>query len=267
MHYVSQGQGPTIILLHGLFGDHQNLTNLGRQLAEAGYRVVRADLRNHGRSDWYDSMTLKEMADDLEALRIELGLQQIALVGHSLGGKVAMTYAQAYPEPVSALVVADIAPVGYEPRHQLILTTLSALKPESLGSRKEAQDRLQQAGIDTGTSAFLLKNLVPLEGGGFRWQVNLDAIMADYPHIIGPLPDAVPFTGPTLFIKGELSDYLLPHHQGEVKRRFPNAQARVIQGAGHWLHAEKPRLFNGQVLRFVQQHWPLTHDEPKPAVL
>ncbi|MBY6185044.1 alpha/beta fold hydrolase [Marinobacter hydrocarbonoclasticus] len=254
MHYERHGEGPAVILIHGLFGDRDNLAGLGRALEAEGYQVIRVDLRNHGRSPHHQSMTFAEMAEDLDALRQQLQLEQVALVGHSLGGKVAMTFAQAHPEAVSALVVADIAPVAYHRRHDTILDTLSAIDAATLPSRKAAQQTLMDAGIDAGTALFLTKNLKPQPQGGFRWQIHLSAIAANYPNLIDALPEGEPWTGPARFIKGEHSDYLLAKHQPQVLARFPNAEARVIAGTGHWLHAEKPQLFNRQVIQFLNRH-------------
>ncbi|MBY5992062.1 alpha/beta fold hydrolase [Ferrimonas balearica] len=251
MQYHEEGSGPAVVLIHGLFGDRDNLAGLGRVLLTEGYRVIRVDLRNHGQSAHQDTMTFAEMAEDLEQLRQRLALPQMALVGHSLGGKVAMTYAQAHPQRVTALVVADIAPVAYSRRHDTILATLASIDAEGLPSRKVAQQQLMAAGIDGGTALFLTKNLKPRPEGGFRWQIHLPAIVENYPQLIGALPDNAPYPGPTLFLKGEHSDYLLPAHQGEVVARFPQAKARVIAGAGHWLHADKPQLFNRQVVQFL----------------
>lgn len=268
IHYERHGQGPTVILIHGLFGDRDNLAGLGRALEAEGYDIVRIDLRNHGLSAHSDSMSLAEMAEDLEQLRQTLSIEQMALVGHSLGGKVAMTYAQAHPSRVTAMVVADIAPVGYHRRHDTILATLSSIDAANLPSRKAAQQRMMEVGIDAGTALFLTKNLKPRPEGGYRWQINLPAIDANYPHLIGALPDALPWEGPVRFIKGEHSDYLLPEHQPEVQARFPNAEARVIAGTGHWLHAEKPQLFNRQVIQFLNRHLGgSTHGHDPAAVL
>ncbi|MBY6106539.1 alpha/beta fold hydrolase [Ferrimonas balearica] len=267
MHYERHGQGPTVVLIHGLFGDRDNLAGLGRALDAQGYDVIRVDLRNHGQSPHQDSMTFAEMAEDLEQLRQQLNIPRFAIVGHSLGGKVAMTYSQAYPQRVSALVVADIAPVAYERRHDTILATLASIEPGALPSRKAAQQQLADAGIDAGTALFLTKNLKPRAEGGYRWQLNLDAINANYPNIIAGLPEQAPFTGPVRFIKGEHSEYLQAAHQAEVVRRFPKAEARVIAGTGHWLHAEKPQLFNRQVIQFLNAHLTGSDDSHDPAAV
>ncbi len=267
IHYERHGQGPTVVLIHGLFGDRDNLAGLGRALEAEGLDVIRVDLRNHGRSPHYDSMTFAEMAGDIEALRQSLSLDRIALVGHSLGGKVAMTYAQALPERVSALVVADIAPVAYRRRHDTILATLGRIDAANLPSRKAAQQQLMEAGIDAGTALFLTKSLKPRPEGGFYWQIHLSAIAANYPNLIAALPQAAPWPGPVRFIKGEHSDYLLPAHQAEVTARFPNAEARVIAGTGHWLHAEKPQLFNRQVIQFLNRHLSGSGHSQDPAAV
>ncbi|USD36304.1 MULTISPECIES: alpha/beta fold hydrolase [Ferrimonas] len=252
LNFIDQGHGPAVVLIHGLFGNADNLGRLGAALLAEHWRVIRIDLPNHGRSVMGYPMSLANMAEALEQLRRQLSLDRWALVGHSLGGKVAMTYAQAHPQQVSALVVADIAPVGYQTqRHQAVLATLTELNQQPQLTRKSAQQHFNQAGIDSGTSAFLLKNLRPDSDGDYHWQLDINTIVHHYPDIIGPLPEQPPYSGPVLFVKGERSDYLLPEHRPEIGRRFPQAKARIITGTGHWLHAEKPDQFNRHVAQFL----------------
>ncbi|GAA4889026.1 alpha/beta fold hydrolase [Ferrimonas pelagia] len=253
MNYLLQGDGPVVVLLHGLFGDLDNLAGCARHLRQHGWQTLQISLRNHGDNPRQSSMTFAEMAHDLEQLRHQLALSKLYLLGHSLGGKVAMTYAQSHPEHCQALIVADIAPVAYQRRHDRVLEALSGLKPSRLRSRKHAQDHLLSAGIDLATAAFLLKNLKPDGNGGYRWQIQLDAITAAYPQLIDAVPELPPYIGPTLMLKGAESDYLLPAHQAEIKRRFPNAKAQILAGAGHWLHSQKPELFNRLTLQFFQR--------------
>lgn len=255
LNFIDQGSGPAVVLVHGLFGSADNLGRLGQALLEHNWRVIRVDLPNHGDSPKGQSMALTDMAGELESLRQHLGLEQWALVGHSLGGKVAMTYAQSHPQRVLALAVADIAPNGYRTnRHQSILATLTQLENQPGLTRKMAQQAFMEAGIETGTTAFLMKSLKPEKQGSYDWQLDISAIVHDYPEIIGPVPELPPFTGPVLFLKGELSEYLLPEHRDEIVRRFPASKARVITGTGHWLHAEKPEQFNRHVAQFLAPH-------------
>lgn len=252
-HRVVGEEGPYVLLIHGLFGDGDNLGALARQLA-SHYRPVLVDLRNHGRSPHVPSMTLAEMAADLALLQEQLGVSRTALVGHSLGGKVAMQLALTAPERVERLVVADIAPVRYRPHHNEILAALESLDLSQISSRGDA-DRLLAARLDDrGVRQFLLKSVQrDPASGAWRWQFNLAAFRACYDEQLVAPPEGEPFAGPTLFIKGETSDYIIPDHREAMERLFPSLQLEVIAGAGHWLHGEKPAAFNRLVEQFLAQ--------------
>ncbi|SHI18770.1 alpha/beta fold hydrolase [Ferrimonas marina] len=262
MHYQLDGQGPCIVLIHGLFGDLNNLNACARALQAAGFQTLRVSLRNHDGQAEQSSMSFAEMAADLEALRQQLGIEQWGLLGHSLGGKVAMTYAQANPNRCWALLVADIAPEGYHRRHDTILAALAELDPANLSNRSQAQQALTALGIDSATTAFLAKNLVSRPQGGFELKIRIDAIRRCYPQLIAAIPDQPPFEGPTLFVKGALSDYLTTEHQAGIQRRFPRAKARIIAGAGHWLHSQKAEAFNRHASDFFQAHTPVVAAPP-----
>ncbi len=259
MHYKLEGDGPVIVLIHGLFGDLDNLAGCARALREQGFQTLRLSLRNHGGNPVMPTMSFREMAEDLEQLRQQLSITRWALLGHSLGGKVAMTYAQAYPRHCWGLLVADIAPNAYPRRHDGIFAALRQIEPARLTSRKQAQQSLAAAGIDAATTAFLLKNLRPQEGGGFTWRLNLTPIINAYPGLIAAIPDAPPYPGPVYFLKGGDSDYLQPQHRDAILTRFPNAQVKILLGAGHWLHAQKAAQFNRLAGEFFGAHHPHGH--------
>lgn len=243
--------GPAVLLMHGVFGSGDNLANLGVELAHQ-YRVWLIDLRNHGRSPWAEGMSLPELAGDALALMQRENIDQAALVGHSLGGKVAMQMALVAPQRVSALVVADIAPVSYPPRHQAVLAGLTAVKPENLQRRSEAEAALAAHIEEAGVRQFLLKSLVKNDTGGYRWRFNLEELKQSYSQLSAAPEDGV-YPGPTLFIKGENSNYLQPEHETVVRAMFPHFEFRMIAGTGHWLHAEKPALFNRLVKQFLER--------------
>lgn len=252
LNYLESGSGTRVVfLLHGLFGSASNLTRLATAL-EADYRVYRIDLRNHGESFHFDSMTLAEMADDLRRLANALDIETLSLVGHSLGGKVAMQFALSYPERVEKLVVADIAPIAYKPHHDETLAALAGIDLRALKSRAQADEHLAKAESELGVRQFLLKNLSRTAEGGWRWKMNLKAIEEGYDDL-RQAPEGAPFDGPTLFLKGELSAYIQDKHRGEIHRLFPRSELEVIPETGHWLHAEKPEAFNQLVCEFLRR--------------
>ncbi|WP_035387373.1 alpha/beta fold hydrolase [Ferrimonas senticii] len=250
--YVQSGTGPTVVLLHGLFGDLDNLRSCANALVDAGFSAIRLALPGHNDAPLEGTFDFASAAARLEQLRQQLQIQQWSLLGHSLGGKVAMTYAQRYPERTAALLVADIAPVAYPPRHTTILQTLPQIDTANLSSRTQAQQQLQQAGIDLPTAAFICKNLVRAEPQGFRWRIDIDRLIASYPQIIANIPDNPPYLGKVLMVKGAESDYILPAHRDAIASRFSNARAHIINGAGHMLHAQKPEAFNRLAVKFFQ---------------
>ncbi len=250
LNFKEQGQGQPVVLIHGLFGSLDNLGMLARPLSEQ-YRVISVDLRNHGASFHSDEMSYPTQAADLLALFDQLGLEQVALVGHSMGGKVAMQVAKQAPTRVARLVVADIAPVAYpHARHQNVFAGLNATLEQAPQSRGEAEAILAEHVEIAGVRQFLLKSFAKGESG-WGWRFNVPALERNYANIMGWPDPQSRFEGPALFIKGGDSDYMLPAHTETVMAQFPAAKARVIAGTGHWLHAEKPVLFNKLVVDFL----------------
>ncbi len=245
------GAGPPVAILHGLFGSGRNWASVAKRLG-AHYRVIAVDLRNHGASPWAMTMAYPEMADDVRATLSALGHRRFALLGHSMGGKVAMVAALRYPDTVERLIVADIAPVAYRARHSRLAAALRALDLAGVRRRTEADARLQAAVPDPVERAFLLQNLV-FEDGAARWRINLEAIEREMPTLIRfpALPPEATYSGPSLFIGGGRSDYLRPEHEQEIRRLFPTARIERIPDAGHWLHAERPQAFLDLVEPFL----------------
>jgi esterase len=241
LHTDITGQGTPLLLIHGLFGSGENLGMIARLLADR-FRVINIDLRNHGRSGHSDALSYPLMAADLIETMDALGLDTAAVLGHSMGGKAAMQLALSYPDRVSKLVLADISPVVSQARHLGILDALNRIDLATLTDRKDADRQLQSGIGDAGTRAFLLKSLQKTEDG-FCWRFNLAALTTQYQQVLAAPQAAAPYYGPVLFIKGGNSDYLLPEHQQQIRALFPNARAKVIEGTGHWLHAEKPAAF------------------------
>lgn len=257
MHYISSGQGSAVILIHGLFGNLDNLKGLARSL-EANHQVIRVDVPNHGLSPHWDQMDYPSLAQAIIALIDQLGLASAHLVGHSMGGKIAMAAALAAPDRVTSLIAADIAPVSYDERHQSVFAALDSIQLASISNRSEALAQLTAAHIDEGTAQFLLKNLNRTEDG-FSWKMNLDGLKACYSDLIGwhnnPENDVYSqYKKPTLFIRGGESDYITAEHRNAIVKQFPRVQAKTIEGTGHWLHAQKPTIFNRIVSDFIHKH-------------
>lgn len=241
----------TVVLIHGLFGSLENLGAVARAL-QPEYRVVSLDLPNHGRSPWVpeSSMGLAAMAEKVSELLDHLRIERCTLLGHSLGGKVAMELAMAQPERICRLIVADIAPVQYPRRHDGIFAALRALPLSELTNRREADRFLQDKIDEAGVRQFLLKSLYKTDAGDYQWRMNLEGLYLAY-HEFVAAPSDKRYTGPCLFIKGELSDYVLESHRQAVTSRFPNVQLKVMQGCTHWLHAQKPETFARLCLKFL----------------
>ncbi|KKO46737.1 acyl-CoA esterase [Arsukibacterium ikkense] len=253
LHTHSTGCGQPLVLLHGLFGSYENLAGIARALADQ-WQIISIDLPNHGQSPHSDTMDYHSMVADLHSTLDKLGIAQCALLGHSMGGKLAMAFALAYPAKVSALIVADIAPVSYSRRHQQVFAGLNAVTLNAITSRGDADKQMAEHIAEPGVRQFLLKSLEKTEHG-FRWKFNLEVLAQCYDELVSaPAADGV-YPGPVLFIKGADSDYILPEHRPQIMRYFPAAQAKIINGAGHWLHAEKPAAFVKLVRDFLlSQH-------------
>ncbi len=251
------GEGAPLILLHGLFGSLENLGGVARRLQD-GWQIHALDQRNHGSSPHTDTMDYPAMAEDVLAYMDRQGLARASILGHSMGGKVAMQVALKAPERVDRVIVADIAPVNYKPHHDAILEGLKQMDLSRVRSRQDGEQQLAEFVPEPATRQFLLKNLerVPkeqqTEGGPlFRWRLNLPVIDASYRNLARAPEGEGPYPGPVLFLKGADSAYIQEKHRDEIMRLFPAAQLRIIQDTGHWLHAEKPDTFAALCRRFL----------------
>ena len=250
LNFKEHGQGPAVILIHGLFGSLDNLGLLARALCEH-YRVISVDLRNHGASFHSSEMSYPAQATDILTLMDRLNIAEATLIGHSMGGKVTMQVAKLAPARVTKLVVADMAPVAYpHSRHQNVFAGLNATLRTPPQSRSEAEAMLAQHIEIAGVRQFLLKSFARGEHG-WGWRFNVPALEQNYANIMGWPEDEHRFEGPVLFIKGGDSDYMQPQYSETALAQFPAAKVRVIAGTGHWLHAEKPALFNKLVVDFL----------------
>jgi esterase len=250
---AESGDGPPLAILHGLFGSARNWGSIAQRLA-AHHRVIALDLRNHGASPWADSMDYDAMAEDVRRALHTRGHRRYALLGHSMGGKVAMVAALQHGAAVDRLVVIDIAPATYEPAHLAYIRAMRALDLSGVTRRGEADARLAPAVPDAAERAFLVQNLV-FDGGKARWRLNLAAIERGMARLVG-FPAIAPSTGtgydgPVLFVAGGRSGSVRPEHEPEIRRLFPRARIARIADAGHLPHAEAPRAFLGLVEPFL----------------
>lgn len=240
---------PWIMLIHGLFGSLDNLSALRRQFT-GSFQVLSIDLPDHGKSAFTETFSFEHYAELISELVASLNIKRLNIVGHSLGGKVAMQLALNQHELISHLVVLDIAPVKYHARHSNVFQGLNNVALADITSRKEAEAALSEFVKDSSTKQFLLKSLYT-ENDIWQWRFNLELLQTDYSKLSGAIESEQPFDGPVLFIKGEQSDYLLPEHKQAVIKLFSNSQSKMISGTGHWLHAEKPELCAKIILAFL----------------
>lgn len=237
-----------IFVIHGLFGSLSNLAGLTTALQKC-HRVISVDLRNHGNSPHMHSMSYQEMANDIFKLAEHLNIEKFSIIGHSMGGKVAMICALQQPQRINKLVIVDIAPIAYANKHQHIFKGLQALTDAEIKDRKSADLLLSHYLQTTEIRQFLLKSLQK-NGEKYQLKFNLSAIMANYDSIRGwPAVNNI-YNKEILFIKGADSDYIRPENETEILRLFPKAKAKVIANTGHWLHTEKPKTFNRLVAQF-----------------
>ncbi len=242
---------PPLLILHGLFGSGRNWNGLARKFSEQ-FCVYLLDLRNHGSSSHSDKMDYPHMAADVAVFMDKEGLQNATVIGHSMGGKVAMWLALTQPEKVGRLIAVDIAPVHYDHGFSEILKGLKSIPLQAVSSRQEADKQLLETLSDKGLRQFLLQNL-SIKNGKSSWRVNLAAIESALPEILAfPLTKSItPYTKQALFVGGGQSDYILPEHLPVIKQLFPRAKIETIFNAGHWLHAEQPAKFVEIVNRFL----------------
>lgn len=241
LHYRTMGEGKPMMILHGLFGFSDNWQTHAKKLADY-YQVILVDQRNHGHSDWSDEMNYTVMAEDIKELCDELALEDLILVGHSMGGKTAIRFAQLYPDYLEKLVVLDMGIKEYPPHHQQILAGLNAVKPEQLKLRTEADDTLAKHIDSEGVRQFLMKNLYWVEKGKLGWRMNLEVLERNMSEILKAMPEEEVML-PTLFMRGALSNYILDEDIPSLEQAFPDAEFITIDKAGHWLHAEAPEEF------------------------
>ncbi len=245
------GGGEPLVILHGLFGSLDNWITLAKKWSTS-YQVILADQRNHGQSFHDEEFSYWAMSEDLKDLLDHLELENINLIGHSMGGKTAMTFTEQYPQYLKKLIVADIGPKAYPVHHSAIIDAFYQVPVNELQSRNEADQILQHLIPEFGTRQFLLKNLARTSDG-FKWKMNLDVIARNIEEVGKPTYPNSSFESQTLFINGGNSNYILKEDLNEIKSAFTNSQFITLENAGHWLHAEKPTEFYQAVTEFLNQ--------------
>jgi pimeloyl-ACP methyl ester carboxylesterase len=231
-------------------GSLDNWASLAKKFGE-GFKTYIIDLRNHGQSPHSEDMDFELMAKDVLDLMDDQNIHRANLIGHSMGGKVAMQLALTRSERVGKLVIVDIAPRTYPPRHEDIFKGLLTIDLAQLTSRDEADRILSRYVPEQSMRQFLLKNLTRDEHSRFKWRMNLDGVYRSYQRLNEAVGSAQQFTGPVLFVRGGNSDYIRDEDHPLILKSFPNARFATIMGAGHWVHADAPSEFTGVVLEFL----------------
>lgn len=246
-----EGSGKPFVIIHGFLGMSDNWKTLATQFAAAGFEMHLLDMRNHGRSFHSNEFNYEAMVQDVLEYVNEKQLNKFILLGHSMGGKVAMNFACDYPERIEKLIVADIAPREYKPHHQDVMQALNAVDFSKVASRKDIEEIMHSYIKDYGTLQFLMKNVHRVTPETFGFRFNLEVFNSNELAIGQALNKNKRFYGSTLFLKGDKSKYIQDSDLEDIHYHFPNAILEVISNSGHWLHAENPKDFFEQVNNFI----------------
>ena len=249
LFYKEYGDGKPVVILHGLFGFSDNWKSQAKVLANY-FKVIVVDLRNHGRSEWADVHSYESMANDVIETMDFLNLSQFHVIGHSMGGKVAMHLAQTYPERILKTIVVDMGVKCYPMHHQDLIEAIKAVPIETITARSQVNTFLSDRIPEEGVRQFLLKNLYWIERGNLSWRMNIAVLEANMPLILAALPKTEVLS-PTLFIKGADSSYILEEDYEVIENIFFDSEIQSIKAAGHWVHADSFELFLESVLAFL----------------
>ena len=252
LHSRIEGNGKPFVILHGFLGMSDNWKTLGSQYAEVGFQVHMLDMRNHGKSFHSEDFSYELMANDVKEYCDFHKLENIILLGHSMGGKTAMLLATLYPDLVEKLIIADIGPKFYPQHHQPILEGLNAVDFSKQPSRSEVEETVSKYITDFGTRQFLLKSLYWKEKEQLAFRFNLDVFNKKIEEIGKALLSSNKFEKPTLFLRGSKSNYILDEDFETIHFHFPNAKIEAVSNAGHWLHAENPSEFYIKTMNFIK---------------
>ncbi len=248
LYFKKLGQGKPLIILHGLFGSSDNWQTHAKKLAEY-FEVYLVDQRNHGRSEWSDAFSYEIMAEDVRELIEKEGIEDFILMGHSMGGKTAMHYAQKYPEDIAKMIIVDMGIKAYPIHHDVILDGLKSIDLSKIDSRSLADEQLGKYIDNFAIRQFLLKNLYWKEKGQLAWRINIPVLERELHQIVTALPEKEVMIE-TLFMRGGQSNYILESDYESIRKVFPLAVFHEIPKAGHWIHAEAPQEFIHEVLGF-----------------
>lgn len=251
LHSKILGTGKPLVILHGFLGMSDNWKTLGSKYAEHGFQTHLIDQRNHGKSFHSNDFNYDYLSEDLQRYMDYHHLEEIHIIGHSMGGKTAMQFACDHPDRTKKLIVADISPKYYPPHHHDIINGLLALDFEKISSRGEADAELSKSIGDFGTRQFLLKNLFWREKGRLDLRFNLPVLSTKMEEIGENISATAQFMGPTLFLKGAISEYVAETDIADIKKHFPAAQIDTIDKAGHWVHAANPTQFFEKSVSFL----------------
>lgn len=250
LHFNKYGEGKPLLIFHGLFGTGDNWTTHAKKWAELGFCVYTIDQRNHGRSFHSDEMNYSLMRDDAIDFIASENLRDMILLGHSMGGKTVMHVAQEIEFLIEKLIVVDMGVKKYPRHHDTVFQALRSVPIDQIQSRSEAEEIFAKTTVDKATQLFLLKNLYWKEPGKLDWRFNLNALETHIDEILAEVPFQSAVNVPTLFIKGELSNYILQDDQALLDRYFPHSKIMEVKNSGHWPHAESPDFFFQEVLNF-----------------
>ncbi len=248
--YGYELSGTPLLVFHGLFGMLDNWGSFGKEMGEF-FPVHLIDLRNHGKSFHSEEMSHDDLAHDILHYMEFHHLDKVNLLGHSLGGKAVMQFAIKYPPKLHKLIVVDIAPKAYPAHHQGILKALQSVDFSVVKTRQEVEDALQQYIPEKAVVQFLTKNLYWLEDKSLGWRFNINTLAEKYSEFVSNAIKFGVFSGETLFMAGEKSDYILPQDEFLIKQQFPNSKVVTIKNAGHWVQAENPKDFSTVVTEFL----------------
>lgn len=250
-----EGEGRPLIILHGLFGMSDNWLTHAKNYADLGFEVHVLDQRNHGQSPHSDDFSYQLMADDLAEYMRDQKISKASILGHSMGGKVAMLFACQHPDKVERLIVVDIAPKAYPIHHQIYIDALKGLDFATIKSRGEADTALKKSISNFAIRQFLLKSLYWKEKGKLALRFNLPVIEANLNMVGEALIDDAEFLGETLFINGGQSNYITPADEELIHHHFPLAHIYTVREAGHWVHAEAAEEFADVTTQFLLGMW------------
>jgi pimeloyl-ACP methyl ester carboxylesterase len=252
LYYKSYGfaSSPALIILHGLFGSSDNWHTFGNKFGEQ-FHTFAVDARNHGRSPHSDVFNYRAMAEDVAEFMVQNQLSSASLLGHSMGGKTAALVALLYPELIDKLIVVDMAPRSYQNHRDQVFDALTSLDLNTFAYRKDIEEHLAAKIPEATVRKFLMKNLARNDSGKFRWKMNLEIIDKNYARINEELPSNIQFNKPTLFIRGENSEYIQMSDLPFIGQIFPKAELMTIKNAGHWVQVDAPEEFADAVLDFL----------------